>query len=64
MEVEQRLRLEHAKENKTHYKKIIEIIDRDKISKNELIAAGYTEDEAFQTLCILNGASLATLVCK
>lgn len=64
MEIEHGLLLEHAKKNKTHYKKIIEIIDKDRNSKNELIAAGYTEEEAFKTLFIVNGAFLTTLVCK
>ncbi|MBC6309162.1 hypothetical protein HCJ66_06305 [Listeria sp. FSL L7-1582] len=58
------LLLEHAKKNKMHYKKIIEIIDQDRISKDELMVAGYTEDEAFKILFILNGAFLSTLACK
>ncbi|MBC1235182.1 hypothetical protein HCA15_14055 [Listeria booriae] len=64
MEIKHGLLLEHAKKNKTHYKKIIEIIDQDRNSKDELMTAGYTEDEAFKTLFILNGAFLSILAGK
>ncbi|EUJ51563.1 hypothetical protein [Paenilisteria rocourtiae] len=62
MEEEHRIILEHAKDNKDHYKKIIEMIDKDRDSRLELIASGYTEDEAFKTLFIINGEFLSTLV--
>lgn len=64
MGLEYKLILEHAINNKNHYKNVIKMIDRDKNSKKELIAAGYTEDEAFKTLFIIHGEFLSSLALK
>ncbi|MBC6128109.1 hypothetical protein HCA00_04835 [Listeria booriae] len=55
------LLLEHAKTNKKHYQNVIASIDGDTDSVDELIEAGYTENEARKIIYVLNGELISKL---